>query len=120
MKPFKKLSAYNNVPCEYLSSTSNANGYLTKEQQDAMERMFESMSETLIPESDVAALKAENAKLRELVQEAYAFSEALCEVVENSPGCFMCPANQDEDNPCGSAVIYDRMRELGVKAKAQV
>ena len=57
----------------------------------------------------------ENAELRELVKKAYAFIETLCEIVENSPGCFMCPANQDEDNPCGSAVIYGRMLDLGIE-----
>ena len=58
---------------------------------------------------------AENDKLRELVREAYTSIETLCEIVENSPGCYMCPTNQDEDKPCGSAVIYGRMRDLGIE-----
>ena len=66
-------------------------------------------------ESEIDRLKAENAKLRELVREAYAFSETLCGIVENSPGCYMCPANQDDLNPCGSAVLYGRMLDLGIE-----
>ena len=65
--------------------------------------------------AQVRALQRENAKLRELVKKAYAFSETLCEMVENSPGCSMCPTNQDEDKACGSAVIYSCMREMGIE-----
>lgn len=58
----------------------------------------------------------ENEKLRELVQDMYACIEALCSMVENSPGCSMCPTNQDEEKPCAAADVYCRMRELGVEA----
>ena len=97
MKPFKKLSAYDNVPCEYLSSTSGAGWYLTKEQQDATERMLEGMSETLIPEIDVAALKSENVKLRELVRD-------LCDHIESDDGFGV-----------DTGWMLDRMRELGIE-----
>lgn len=59
--------------------------------------------------------RAENAKLRELVRDMYACVEALCSMVENSPGCSMCPTNQDEERPCAAADVYCRMRELGVE-----
>lgn len=98
MKPFKKLSAYDNVPCEYLSSTSGADWYLTKEQQDVIDRMLESMSETLIPESDVAALKSENAKLRELV--VLLWDTAL------HPNAFG-----------DGSYLMERMRELGIEVE---
>ena len=65
-----------------------------------------------------AAHERENAKLRELVKEAYACIESLCSIVENSPGCYMCPTNQDEDKACGSAETYCRMRDLGVEVGA--
>lgn len=55
------------------------------------------------------------AELRELVLFANKTVEGLCEMVENSPGCFMCPLNQDEDRACGAAELYDRMRELGIE-----
>ena len=60
-------------------------------------------------------LVAENAKLWELVRDMYACIEALCSMVENSPGCSMCPTNQDEERACASADVYCRMRELGVE-----
>lgn len=60
--------------------------------------------------------EAENAKLRELVRDMYACIGALCSMVENSPGCSMCPTNQDEERPCASADVYCRMCELGVDA----
>lgn len=63
----------------------------------------------------VAEIEAENAELRELVQDMYACIEALCSMVENSPGCSMCPTNQDEEKPCAAADVYCRMRELGVE-----
>ena len=59
-------------------------------------------------------LQAENAELRELVRDMYACIEALCSMVENSPGCSMCLTNQDEEKPCAAADVYCRMRELGV------
>ena len=62
----------------------------------------------------VAELERENAKLRELVQFANKVVGGLCEIVENSPGCSMCPLNQDDDRMCGASELYDRMRELGV------
>ena len=61
-------------------------------------------------------LESENAKLRELVWDMHACIEALCSMVENSPGCSMCPTNQDEERPCAAADVYCRMRELGVDA----
>lgn len=63
-------------------------------------------------------LKAENAKLRELVRDMYACIEALCSMVENSPGCSICPTNQDEEKPCAAADVYCRMRKLGVEVDA--
>ena len=60
-------------------------------------------------------LQAENAKLRELVRDMNACIEALCSMVENSPGCSMCLTNQDEEKPCAAADVYCRMRELGVE-----
>lgn len=60
--------------------------------------------------------RAENAKLRELVRDMNACIEALCSMVENSPGCSMCPTNQDEERPCAAADVYCRMRDLGVDA----
>lgn len=60
-------------------------------------------------------LERENAKLRELVRFANKTVEGLCEMVENSPGCFMCSLNQDEDKACGAAELYNRMCELGVE-----
>ena len=60
--------------------------------------------------------RAENAELRELVRDMYACIEALCSMVENSPGCSMCLTNQDEEKPCAAADVYCRMRELGVDA----
>lgn len=63
----------------------------------------------------VAELERENNKLRELVQDMYACIEALCSMVENSPGCSMCPTNQDEEKPCAAADVYCRMRELVVE-----
>ena len=54
------------------------------------------------------------ASLEELVLEAQSCIDALCGIVENSPGCFMCPNNQDEDKACGSAVMFSRMKELGL------
>lgn len=110
MKPFKKLSAYDNVPCEYLSSTSGAGWYLTKEQQDAMERMLEGMSETLIPEIDVAALKSENAKLRELVVALQHCRDGRCDGE--------CPMFTPADNNRGVPPVceaYGVMRELGIE-----
>lgn len=65
--------------------------------------------------ADLQEVLDENAKLRELVLFANKTVEGLCEMVENSPGCFMCPLNQDEDRACGAAELYDRMRELGVE-----
>ena len=64
----------------------------------------------------VAELERENAKLRELVRFANKTVEGLCGLVENSPGCFMCQLNQDDDRMCGASELYDRMRELGVDA----
>ena len=61
-------------------------------------------------------LERENTKLRELVQFANKVVGGLCEIVENSPGCFMCQLNQDDDRMCGASELYDRMRELGVDA----
>lgn len=61
-------------------------------------------------------LERENAKLRELVQFANKVVGGLCEIVENSPGCFMCQLNQDDDRMCGASELYDRMHELGVDA----
>lgn len=60
-------------------------------------------------------MEAENAKLLELLRDMYACIEALCSMVENSPGCSMCPTNQDEEKPCAAADVYCRMRELGVE-----
>ena len=57
----------------------------------------------------------ENAELRELVRDMNACIEALCSMVENSPGCSMCLTNQDEEKPCAAADVYCRMRELGVE-----
>lgn len=54
------------------------------------------------------------ASLEELVLDMHACIEALCSTVENSPGCSMCPTNQDEEKPCAAADVYCRMRELGV------
>lgn len=65
--------------------------------------------------ADLQEVLDENAKLRELVLFANKTVEGLCEMVENSPGCFMCPLNQDEDRACEAAELYDRMRELGVE-----
>lgn len=59
--------------------------------------------------------ESENAKLRELVADMYACIGALCSMVENSPGCSMCPTNQDEERPCAAAEVYCRMAELGVE-----
>lgn len=56
--------------------------------------------------------------LEELVQKAYATIETLCGCVENSPGCALCPANQDEDKGCGSDEVYSSMRELGIEVQA--
>lgn len=53
--------------------------------------------------------------LEELVMDAHATIESLCGIVENSPGCAICPVNQDDDKACGSAEVYCRMRELGVE-----
>ena len=64
----------------------------------------------------VAELERENAKLRELVRFANKTVEGLCGLVENSPGCSMCPLNQDEDRACGAAELFSRMLELGVDA----
>ena len=64
---------------------------------------------------DAADMLDENAKLRELVRDMYACIEALCSMVENSPGCSMCLTNQDEEKPCAAADVYCRMRELGVE-----
>ena len=59
--------------------------------------------------------RAENAKLRELVRDMHSCIEALCSMVENSPGCSMCLTNQDEEKPCAAADVYCRMCELGVE-----
>lgn len=67
--------------------------------------------------ADLQEVLDENAKLRELVLFANKTVEGLCEMVENSPGCFMCPLNQDEDRACGAAELYDRMRELGIEVE---
>lgn len=64
---------------------------------------------------DAADMLDENAKLRELVRFANKTVEGLCEMVENSPGCSMCPLNQDEDSACGAAELFGRMCELGVE-----
>lgn len=64
---------------------------------------------------ELLVLKAENDKLRELVRDMYADIGELCSIVENSPGCSMCPTNQDEEKPCAAADVYCRMRELGVE-----
>ena len=69
--------------------------------------------------ADLQEVLDENAKLRELVLFANKTVEGLCEMVENSPGCFMCPLNQDEDRACGAAELYDRMRELGVEVVSE-
>lgn len=55
------------------------------------------------------------AGLEMLVLDMYGCVEALCSCVENSPGCSMCPTNQDEDKACGSAEAYCLMRELGLE-----
>jgi len=54
-------------------------------------------------------------ELRGLVRDMYACIEALCSMVENSPGCSICPTNQDEEKPCAAADVYCRARELGVE-----
>lgn len=59
--------------------------------------------------------KAENAKLRELVRDAHKTIKGLCWMVENSPGCALCPLNQDEDRACGAAEFFNSMLELGVE-----
>ena len=69
--------------------------------------IFDGDGSVWVPES-------ENAKLRELVRFANKTVEGLCGLVENSPGCYMCPLNQDEDRACGAAELFSRMRELGV------
>ena len=76
--------------------------YITDEQIDTIRTCIES-------------LQAENEKLQELVKNMYACIETLCSMVENSPGCSMCPTNQDEEKPCAAADAYCRMRELGVE-----
>lgn len=76
--------------------------YLTDEQMETVRKHIET-------------LQAENAKLRELVRDMNACIEALCSMVENSPGCSMCLTNQDEEKPCAAADVYCRMRELGVE-----
>ena len=53
--------------------------------------------------------------LEELVLDMYAVIDALCSMVENSPGCFMCLTNQDDDRACGSAEAFRRMCELDVR-----
>lgn len=63
----------------------------------------------------VSKLEGENDRLRDLVKTAYAVIEELCGFVENSPGCAMCPTNQDEDKACGSAEVYSLMRELEIE-----
>ena len=68
-----------------------------------------------VPEADALQLQAENERLRELVRDMHACIEALCSMVENSPGCSMCLTNQDEEKPCAAADVYCRMRELGVE-----
>lgn len=67
-------------------------------------------------ERRAAELEDENAKLRGLVRFANKTVEGLCGMVENSPGCFMCPLNQDEDRACGAAELFSRMHDLGVDA----
>ena len=83
---------------------------------DGAGRTDDGVMEKSITARHVAELERENAKLRELVQDMYACIEALCSMVENSPGCSMCPTNQDEEKPCAAADVYCRMRELGVDA----
>ena len=63
----------------------------------------------------VSGVLDENDKLRGLVRFANKTVEGLCGLVENSPGCSMCPLNQDEDRACGAAELFSRMRELGVE-----
>lgn len=80
------------------------------------EQYREAMSAVKAANERMDLLEAENVKLRELVRDMYACIEALCSMVENSPGCSMCPTNQGEERPCASADVYCRMRELGVDA----
>lgn len=68
----------------------------------------------LLSKEQVASIRKYIDELRELVQFANKVVGGLCEIVENSPGCFMCQLNQDDDRMCGASELYDRMRELGV------
>ena len=87
--------------------------------QDENERLRSCLSDSAENSKQImheAHMQAEeNDKLRELVRDMYACVEALCSMVENSPGCSMCPTNQDEEKPCAAADVYCRMRELGVE-----
>ena len=64
--------------------------------------------------NDVSELEVENDKLKKLVQFANQTVEGLCGMVENSPGCALCPLNQDEDRACGAAELFSRIQELGL------
>ena len=75
------------------------------------ERVRHHMYETM---EGIAEQSERIASLEELTLDMHACIEALCSMVENSPGCSMCPTNQDEEKPCGAADVYERMRELGV------
>ena len=70
----------------------------------------------LVTKEEAASIREYIDNLRELVRFANKTVEGLCGIVENSPGCSMCPLNQDEDKGCGAAELFSRMKELGVEA----
>lgn len=75
------------------------------------------MSEITHLETENAELKAENAKLRELVQKMMRFFEdgdwcTICEVAKD------CDAQEEYEEDClMRGVFHDRMRELGIEVE---
>lgn len=73
----------------------------------------------------VASVEAENAKLRELVQDVNKAAHMLCEAWEGScskeaEGMSLhavCPIS-DTNELCVFGKLYDRMRELGIEVDA--
>lgn len=108
--------------------TTDETGYLTPKQQDAIMRTKERMGEVLVPESEVTALKKENAKLRELgarlfdkMLELGTKNDRLRELVCHMHEC-MSNVDADGNHECfvceyeNADCEFDRrMRELGIE-----
>ena len=80
----------------------------TPEEQEAFEHMIEGMGDALVPESEVLALKSENAMLREHLANVLPF--AICSDTCFVGNCFMY--QECKDDVTGTCHAITRMKEL--------